>query len=173
MEISRIKKYYKINHRIKEPEIRVITREGKNLGVLRTSEALRLAETEGLDLVLISEGTKPPIAKILDFSKFLYEERKKASQSKAKSKKSELKEFRIRPSIGMGDIEIRIKRAIEFIKEGNRVRITVQLRGREKAHPEVGFEKIEIIGKGLEEVAKLEKKPQNINGRITATFVKG
>lgn len=165
-------KYYQLNNRIRANELRVVTNEGENLGVLSTNEALQRARQEGLDLVVIAEKAKPPVAKILDFNKFLYEENKKSSASKAKAKKSELKEFRFGPSIGTGDIEQRIKRAKEFIEGGDRVKITVQLRGREKAFPEVAVEKVEMFEKALSEIAKTENGIKRSPSDVSATFVR-
>ncbi len=173
MEANSItRKYYKLNEKIRALEVRVITKTGENLGVLKTAEALRTARDQGLDLVLISEDAKPPVAKILDFNKFLYEERKKESKSKAKSKKSSLKELRFGPSIGLGDLTNKIERAKEFLSEGNQVRVTVPLKGRQRAHPEVGLEKIKSFIQGLEEVAKPEKEPQMRGNIIVVIFVK-
>lgn len=165
-------KRYQINERIRSNELRVITKDGENLGILPTRDAISEARKRNLDLVVVSEGATPPIAKILDFNKFLYEESKKASAAKAKSKKSELKEFKFGPHIGEGDINTRIERSREFLLDGNRVRITVQLRGREKAFPEVAFEKIAKFTAGLEDIAKAEEPAKKIGGEIKATFIK-
>ncbi len=145
---------------------------GENLGEMDTKKALDLAYQKNLDLVVIVENAKPPVAKILDFSKFLYEERKKNSASKAKSKKSELKEFRFGPSIGEGDLNQRIERSRNFLKDGHRVRLTVRMRGREQVFPERAFEKIEIVQKALEDIAKIETKPKRLGNRVVATFVR-
>ncbi|MBI2414500.1 translation initiation factor IF-3 [candidate division WWE3 bacterium] len=165
-------KRYQINERIRSNELRVITKDGENLGILPTRDAITEAKNRNLDLVVVSEGATPPIAKILDFNKFLYDESKKASAAKAKSKKSELKEFKFGPHIGEGDINTRIERSREFLLDGNRVRITVQLRGREKAFPEVGFEKIAKFTAALSDIAKTEENAKQIGGEIKTTFIK-
>ena len=139
---------------------------GENLGVMNTTEALRLAREKELDLVLISEQANPPVAK------FLYEERKKSSAVKAKAKKSELKEFVFGPTIGESDIASRVERSKEFIKDGNRVKITVKLKGREGEYPQLGFEKIDRFREELSEAAKLESAPRRNGNIITATFCK-
>jgi len=145
---------------------------GENLGVMNTTEALRLAREKELDLVLISEQANPPVAKILEYNKFLYEERKKSSAVKAKAKKSELKEFVFGPTIGESDIASRVERSKEFIKDGNRVKITVKLKGREGEYPQLGFEKIDRFREELSEAAKLESAPRRNGNIITATFCK-
>jgi translation initiation factor IF-3 len=152
--------------------LRVISDTGENLGVLKTQDALRMAMDKELDLVIIAEKANPPVAKILDFNKYLYDERKKASAAKAKSKKSELKEFVFGPSISEGDIKMRVERAKEFIEDGNRVKITVRLKGRENEHPEVGREKIQLFVEELRDVAKVEDAMKHMGNRITVTFVK-
>lgn len=164
-------KRYQVNNRIRAKELRVITADGENLGVINTSQALDEAHKRNLDLVVIAEGANPPVAKILDFKKFLYDESKKASAAKAGSKKSELKELRFGPTIGKGDVDNRIKRAKEFIEENNQVRVTVQMRGRQNAYPEVAFEKIQMITEGLEDVARLESEPKHKGNMVVATYI--
>ena len=138
---------------------------------MKTSEALKEAQNRGLDLVVISEGAKPPVAKILEYNKFLYEENKKAQAVKAKAKTSELKELRFGPSIGEGDLNQRIERAKEFLDDNNRVRITIRLKGRENQYPEFAYEKIDKFTKALEDVARLESDPKRNGSQIIATFV--
>lgn len=146
---------------------------GENLGVMGTAEALKLAQQKGADLIVIAENAKPPVAKVLDFNKFLYDEKKKEAQSKARSKKSELKELWFGPAIGEGDLRIKAKRADEFLKEGHRVRLTVNMRGREQAYPQIGMEKIKWIEKELQGVGKLEREPEIKGNKIIAVLVKG
>ena len=122
--------------------------------------------------MLISEETNPPVAKIMDFKKFLYEQSKKAKQSKAGSRKSEVKEIRFSPSIEEGDLATKINRSREFLERGDRVKVTVKMRGRESAHPENAFDKIKIMEQKLKEVAKLEEKPKQIGKKIFVTFIR-
>jgi len=149
----------------------VITREGENLGVLKTQDALKLAEEKGLDLVIISEGANPPVAKILEFNKYLYDERKKASASKAKSKKSELKEFRFGPTIDKGDLDTRISRALKFLEGGDRVKISIKLMGREQDFPQIGYEKITKFTEGVAEKGKPESPAKRIGNILSVTYV--
>jgi translation initiation factor IF-3 len=139
---------------------------------MQTQKALERAKEDGLDLVIITEGANPPIAKILDYNKFLYEENKKSSAAKSKSKKSELKEFWVGPHIGEGDLNVRIERAREFIQDGNRVLFAIKMRGRERAFPEVALEKVEQFAKGLAEVARAESDPKSMAGEVKVIFVK-
>ncbi len=164
-------KHY-INQYIRVPEVRLVDEEGQNAGVVPTKEALSRAREKELDLVLISEKANPPVAKILKYSKFLYDERKKQASSKTKSTKSETKEVIFGPNIGDGDLQMRIDRTKEFIAEGHRVKIIVRLRGRQRAHPEVGMEKIDRAVAELSSVARVEEKPKLKGYLITATFIK-
>jgi len=139
--------------------------------VIKTGEAIQKARNEEMDLVLVVPNANPPVAKIVEFSKFLYEERKKASNAKAKSRKTDVKEFRLGPTTGEGDIQRFVKRAKEFIEDGDKVKITVKMRGREVMFPEVAFDKIKKIEKELVEVAKLESEPKRMGNMISGIFV--
>jgi len=163
---------HRINYRIRDPELRVIGPNGENLGIMQLKQAQDLAQEHELDLVVIAEKAKPPVAKILDYNKFLYEEHKKEAASKAKSKKSELKEFRISPKIGEEDLVKRIERSREFLQNGSRLKITVQLAGRQAAYPEYGLEKIKRIATDLADIAKMETEPKQIRNKIHVTFIK-
>jgi translation initiation factor IF-3 len=139
---------------------------------LKTTEALKKAQEEDLDLVIIAENASPPVAKILDFNKYLYEERKKQSAIKAKSRKTELKEFVFGPTIDEGDLRIRLNRTREFLEQGNRVKITVKMKGRENEYPQIAFEKIKRFSQEFEGFAKVEDEPKRQGNTISATFLK-
>lgn len=149
----------------------VIDDDGKSLGIMPTKEAIAAARSKELDLLIVAPNAQPPVARFVDYSKFLYEERKRASASKAKSKKSELKELRFGPRTGDGDINRFIERAKEFIEDGDRVKFTVKLRGREMMFPEVAIEKLGKVEKGLSEVAKPESQVKNMGSLISQVFV--
>lgn len=141
------------------------------MGVMNTHDAIRKAREEDMDLVLVVPNANPPVAKIVEFTKFLYEEKKKASTAKAKSKKTDIKEFRLGPTTGEGDIQRFVKRAKGFIEDGDKVKITVKMRGREVMFPEVAYDQIKKIEKELTEVAKLESDPKRMGNIISAIFV--
>jgi len=122
----------RINNQIKAPEIRVIDDEGRNIGVISLSEGLRLAGEKGLDLIEISPNIVPPIAKIMDYGKFQYLENKKLKVAKSKSQTIEIKNIQVGIGTGDHDLELKAKNASEFLKEGNKVRIVLTLKGREK-----------------------------------------
>jgi translation initiation factor IF-3 len=141
------------------------------MGVMNTNDAIRKAREEDMDLVLMVPNANPPVAKIVEFTKFLYEEKKKANTAKAKSKKTDVKEFRLGPTTGEGDIQRFVKRAKGFIEDGDKVKITVKMRGREVMFPEVAYDQIKKIEKELTEVAKLEMDPKRMGNIISAIFV--
>ncbi len=146
-----------------------MTATGENLGVLSLEQALIEARNRELDLVLIVETANPPVAKILDYNKFLYEENKKSSSTK--TKKTELKEFRFGPAIGEGDLQTRIRRARDFLNDKNQVKFTVQLKGRQAAFPQVAMEKLERVVQELSDVAKVDGSIKARGNFIFVTFL--
>lgn len=125
-------KRVRINNQIRVPEVRVIDDDGTNLGIMSVNEAIRMAESKNLDLIEISPNAVPPIAKITDYGKFQYLENKKQKAAKAKSQVTEVKNIQISIGISDRDLELKAKNASEFLKEGNKVRIVLTLKGREK-----------------------------------------
>ncbi|MEK7610034.1 MAG: translation initiation factor IF-3 [Patescibacteria group bacterium] len=122
----------RINHQIKAPELRVITAEGKNLGVIKLSEAIAEAQKRGFDLIEISPTATPPVAKIMDYGKYLYDEKKKDKAAKAKVQTSELKIVQVKIGTGEHDLELKAKNVSKWLSEGNRVKIDLFLIGRSK-----------------------------------------
>jgi translation initiation factor IF-3 len=133
---------YYINHQIRDPEVRVITDDGENLGVLSIQDAILAAEERGKDLLKINPKANPPICKILDWSKFKYLQ-SKSENKKAKEKK--LKTIRVSVRIGPHDLEVQAKKCDQFLEKGHQVKLQVQMKGREKAHPEVAAEVMEDL----------------------------
>lgn len=142
---------YRINQNILAQTLRIIDDKGKNLGIMDKGEALRKAGEKGLDLVEVASKANPPVAKILDFRKYLTEERKEERR-----KRVGLKEIRVRPNIGSFDLGVRIERIKSFLGGRNSVKITCRFRGREKEHPEVGKEKLLKILEAVKEKGKQE-----------------
>ncbi len=126
------------NHRIKVPQVRVISPEGKQLGILDTAKAVNLALENGLDLVEVAPNATPPVCRILDFGKYVYEEQKK--QSHVKSVASKIKEIEFTARIADGDFNTKLRHAEEFLDHGNKVKMRLKFRGREMAHTELGFD---------------------------------
>ena len=147
------------NDRIRAPEIRVIGPNGKNLGVLETKTALKLAQDGGLDLIEISPPARPPVCRILDYGKYLYEESKKKKDNK-KSGTSKLKEVKIRLGIDAHDLDTQIRRAERCLYEGNKVKFTLTFRGRENEHRDLGFGRMENVVAQLEHVGTMDADPK-------------
>jgi len=142
----------------------VLDESGKQIGIIPTEEALKQAWDEGLDLVEIAPEADPPVAKILDFKKFLYTEKLKEKKAKKKTKEVELKEIRVGPFIAQHDLETRLEQAAGFLDEGNRVKITVKFAGRQMGHTEFGFELLKKIKEELSGVAQIERE-EKLEGR--------
>ena len=149
----------RINHRIRVPEVRVIDAKNQMLGVMSTSEALRTAQEQGLDLVEVNPKAEPPVCKILDFGKYKYEEKKKASEAKRKQSTVDLKEIKLRPKTDTHDLDFKARAARRFLESGNKVKFTVRFRGREITHPQKAQEQLEIIVKACEDLANVEIRP--------------
>ncbi len=153
-------KFYRINERIFANELRVIDSEGKQIGILSKQEALSKAREEGLDLVEIAENAKPPVAKIIDFNKFLYQEAKRKQEEKKKAKTTDTKEIRLGPFMGENDLQTMISRARGFLEDGNKVRFVVKFRGRQIIRTNFGFELLQRIFKNLEDISKVDREPK-------------
>lgn len=149
------RKYYPVNDRINVPEVRVIGHKGKNLGAMPTSEGLALAQEAGLDLVLITEKAQPPIAKILNFRKFLYEKQRQGREEHRRFREDHLKTLRVGPHIDDNDLNTRIDRAKEFLGKGKPVKFDLMFKGRSISHPELGRAKLETVKKLLSEEGRV------------------
>ena len=119
--------------------MRLIDANGAQLGIILIDEALRLAKEQGFDLVEVAPTARPPVCRIMDFGKFLYQQKKKAQESRKKQKQFEIKEVKFRPNIDEHDYDVKLKRALRFLDEGDKVKATVQFRGRENSKPELGL----------------------------------
>lgn len=153
------------NDRIRATEVRVIGPEGTNLGVMPPRKALELAKKVGLDLIEVSPSARPPVCRILDFGKYLYEESKKQKDNKQASTK--LKEVKFRVSIDSHDFETKLRRAEGFLNHGNKVKLTLQFRGRENEHRELGYERVKLASKELEGVASADSDPRLVGRQVT------
>ncbi len=135
----------RINRQIRAHEVRVIDENGEQKGVMKTFDAIRLAEDAGLDLVEVSPNANPPVCKILDFGKYRYEMEKKQRDAKKNQTIVKVKEIRMQPKIDKHDLETKSKFIAEFLNEGNKVKVSIRFRGRELAHPELGKEVLDRI----------------------------
>jgi translation initiation factor IF-3 len=160
----------RINHRIRVPEVRVVLDDGTMLGVMSTQEALRKAEERNLDLVEINPKSNPPVCKILDFGKYKYEEKKRASDAKKKQTVVELKEVKLRPKTDDHDLEVKLRAARRFLTSGNKVKFTVRFRGREITHPERARMQLDWIMEHIADLANLEQRP-TMEGRTMSLII--
>jgi len=150
----------KSNNRITSPEVQVISRDGENLGILNTNEAIRKAKNEGYDLIEIAPNTNPPVCKIMDMGKYKYDAQKKANKAKKKQKKIELKEIKLRPVTEVHDYTFKIKNAQKFLSKGDKVKFTVMFKGREMQHTHLGHELMKRIISDITTLGKVEVQPK-------------
>ena len=154
----------RINEMIRVREVRLIDEEGNQLGIVPTPEALRMAKDKGLDLVEVSPNANPPVCKILDYGKYRFEQEKKLRDAKKNQKVLKLKEIRMQPKIGSGDLDTKAKHIQEFLNEGDKVKVTIRFRGRELAHTDLGFEVLNEVLKRLTSAYNIDK-PAAMDGR--------
>jgi len=161
---------YRYNQRIRVPEVRVIDDEGVARGIMSTDDARALAEERGLDLVEVSPKAEPPVCKLLDYGAFKYQKEKEMKQQKVHAKKVEVKGIRLSVKIGSGDLEIRKKQALKFLEEGQKLKIEIILRGREKAHGNIATQKIQEYIDSIAEHYELfvEQAPKRQGGNVSA-----
>ena len=156
----------RVNEQIRISPVRVINAEGAMLGVMPTGKAQEAAREAGLDLVEVAPNERPPVCKIMDFGKFKYSQKKRAS--KQKQHQVQVKEIRVRPKTGDHDIEVKVKRAREFLEHKDKVLVNVLFRGRELAHIDEGRKVMDEVLQALDDVAKVEKNPSMEGKRMTA-----
>jgi translation initiation factor IF-3 len=153
------RKFYRINERIFASQLRVLDAEGKQVGVLTRFEAMQKARELGVDLVEVAPMANPPVVRLIDFKKFLYQESKKKNEEKKRSKVSETKEIRLGPFMNDHDLETMIRRGTEFLEDNDKVRLIVKFMGRQIAHPEFGKEIMQKAISALGSLSKLERDP--------------
>ena len=149
----------RINEQIRVREVRLIDDLGEQKGIVPTIEALRMAKEKDLDLVEVSPNANPPVCKILDYGKYRFEQEKKLRESNKNQNVLKLKEIRMQPKIGPGDLDTKAKHVQEFLEEGNKVKVTIRFRGRELAHTELGYDVLNEVLKRLTSAYVVEKQP--------------
>jgi translation initiation factor IF-3 len=147
----------RINERIRVPEVRLIDENGAQVGVVRTSEAITMARQRDVDLVEVAAGANPPVARLMDFGRFKYEQSKKDREAKKHQQNVQLREVRMKPKIDEHDIDFKTRTAAKLLKRGDKVKVTVTFRGREITHPQVGKGLIDRIVGSLDDIAMVEK----------------
>jgi translation initiation factor IF-3 len=150
----------RVNKDIAAIQVRLIDEEGENVGVVATVVALEQALEAGLDLVEISPGADPPVAKILDYGRFKYEDQKKKNEARKKQKVIEVKEIKMRPNIDQHDYDVKMRAINRFIGDGDKVKVTLRFRGREMVHQELGLKVLNRVREQIDEIAKVEQFPR-------------
>ncbi len=159
---------YRVNRQIRIPEVFLIDAEGEQRGVMSTDQARRIAEESGLDLVEVAPNARPPVCRVMDFGKFKYAQKKKQRGQTGKAKAhSTLKELRVRPAIDPHDLEYRLVQGRKFLEEGHKVQVVCIFRGRQRAHPEMGFRVMKTVAETLGDISKIEAHPKMNGPRMT------
>ncbi len=156
-----------MNGEIRDQEVRVIGQDGNQLGIMSAREALRLAEESDLDLVKISPMANPPVCKIMDYGKFKFEQGKKEKESRRNQKMVEVKEVRLSMTIDVGDLNVKSRQAQKFLEAGNKVLVSIRMRGRQNAHVSLGVDVMKEFFEMLGGKAVMDKKPTNEGRNIT------
>ena len=164
------KQEQQINEEIRDKEIRVVSDDGEQLGIMSAAEALKIAESRNLDLVKIAPMAKPPVCKIMDYGKFRFEKAKKEKEAKKNQKTIEIKEIRLSLNIDTHDFDTKINHARKFISSGNKVKVSIRFRGREMAHPELGLTIMNRCAEAMADCASVEK-PAKLEGRQMLMFL--
>ena len=159
-----------INEQIRDREVRLISQNGEQLGIMSAREAMKIAMEAELDLVKIAPGAKPPVCKIIDYGKYKYEQARKEKEAKKKQKIIEIKEVRLSPNIDTNDLNTKVGAARKFISKGNKVKVTLRFRGREMAHMNSSRYILDDFAKELSDIAVVEKAPK-VEGRSMTMFL--
>ncbi|MDY4159492.1 MAG: translation initiation factor IF-3 [Candidatus Onthovivens sp.] len=159
-----------VNEKIRFPEVLVIGPDGESLGKMSRIDAYRKAESYELDLLCVAPQANPPVCKIINYGKYRFDAQKKAKEAKKNQKIIELKEIQLTPQIGQHDIETKVKAAIKFLEDGNKVKVGVRFKGRQMAHPEVGNETLNKFLEYVTDYATIEKKPVLDGRRLTCVL---
>lgn len=165
-----IKEQYRVNHKIRAREVRLIGDNGAQIGIVSVREALALAEERGLDLVEVAPNASPPVCRLLDYGKFRYDQSKKEREARKHQKQADLKQIRLMPKTDDHDLQVKAKRARRFLMTGDKVKFNVRFRGREMAHPDIGRAMLERIAEELRDIAIIEQRP-SMEGRVLSLLL--
>jgi translation initiation factor IF-3 len=159
-----------INEQIRDREVRLIDADGTQLGIVAGRDAQRIADEKRLDLVKISPTAKPPVCKIMDYSKFRFDQQKKEKEARKRQKTIEIKELRLSPNIDTHDVDVKVKKAIEFLTAGDKVKITIRFRGRELGRTDMAYGIMHDFADKVSQVGVVEKPPK-MEARSMAMFL--
>lgn len=163
-------KELQINEEIREREVRLVDEEGNQVGIVNTNQAIDMAASKKLDLVKVAPNAKPPVCRIMDYGKYKYDMEKKEKEAKKKQKTINIKELRFTPNIEDHDLQTKAKQGIQFLKNGDRIKVSVRFRGREMGHTELGREVLDKFADLVSEYGVVDKKPK-MEGRSMVMFL--
>jgi translation initiation factor IF-3 len=150
----------RVNEDISAPEVRLIDADGEQIGVVRLREALEKANDTGLDLVEIVPNAEPPVCRLMDFGRFLFDQKKKKNEAKKKQKQVQVKEVKFRPGTDEGDYQVKLRNLTRFLNDGDKAKVTMRFRGREHAHRELGLKLLRRVENDLADLSTVEQQPQ-------------
>ena len=159
-----------LNEQIRDKEVRLIDSDGAQLGIVTSRDALRLADEKRLDLVKISPTAKPPVCKLMDYSKYKFEQAKKEKEARKKQKTIDMKELRLSPNIDTHDVNVKIRKAIEFLEGGDKVKVTIRFRGRELGHTDIAYKILQNFAEKVSSCGVIDKPPK-MEARNMAMFL--
>lgn len=149
-----------INEEIQQKEVRLVKEDGEQMGVVDIETARKAARDDNLDLVELVPDAKPPVCKIMDYKRYLYDQKQKAKEAKKNQKQTQLKEMKLRPSTDEADYQVKLRKIISFLEDQNKVKVTIRFRGREMAHQELGRQQLERIIQDTAEISNVEQHPK-------------
>lgn len=161
---------HQLNEYIRDPQVRLISESGEQLGIMTSAQAMAIAVEKNLDLVKIAPGSNPPVCKVMDYGKYRFEQAKRDKEAKKNQHVIVVKEIRMSPAIGTNDFNTKLKNGLKFLTDGDRLKVTVRFRGREMAHTEIGEELLLRFAEGCSEVATMDKHPK-LEGRNMSMFL--
>jgi len=159
-----------LNYAIEARQVRVIAEDGDQLGVLPLDKAVDMAQSRGLDLVLMAATADPPVCRIMDYGKYKYREQKKANEAKKRQHVIQVKEVKLRTHTDQHDLGVKLKQVRKFLEEGNKVKITLRFRGREMMHSNLGMERLKQVAADVDELGKVDQMP-NMEGRQMSMLI--
>ena len=162
-----VKRKNRLNDEITAPEVRLIDQEGEQAGVVSLEQAIEAASAVGLDLVEIQPNAEPPVCRIMDFGKFVFDAKKQQQAAKKKQKQVHVKEVKFRPGTGEGDYQVKLRNLVRFLENGDKAKVTLRYRGREMAHQEIGMELLKRVEADLSELGNVEQFPKMEGRQLT------
>lgn len=169
MEVSAITELM-INQQIRDREVRLINNDGTQLGIMSAREAQKLADEKKLDLVKISPGAKPPVCKLMDYSKYKFDMQKREKEARKKQKTVTVKEIRLSPNIDTHDVQVKVKNALKFLKDGNKLKVSIRFRGRELGRADMAVGIMRDFAEQVSEYGTVDKQPK-VDNRIMSMFI--